>query len=892
LSHFESLLASPDRIATLRRRVGEFDAELISLFEQTGQAAPLIRTRAAFCDELLVASWKHFLPGQHARFTLAAVGGYGRGELHPASDIDILVIFPDAPDDETVRGLAGFFQFLWDIGLKPGQSVRSVEQCAEEARRDQTVLTNLLEARWLCGDDALFTEMQRETAPDRLWPGPDFLAAKLDEQRTRHARAHHTAFNLEPNIKEGPGGLRDLQMLGWVARRLYGAPRLQQLVEMRLLTDDEYAELESARDFLWNMRFALHALTGRGEERLLFEHQRALAGRFGHGEGNPAVESFMQQYFRIVKGVVRLNEMLLQLFTETIHPPRGEPRAINARFSQVGGYLEATHESIFRDHPPALLELFLLLQSDERLLGVRAATIRLIRQSLPLLDETVRQDPAMCRQFMEILRQPGGITHQLRRMNRYGVLAAYLPEFERVVGRMQFDLFHAYTVDEHTLFVVRNLRRFALEQHRDELPFCHDIFHLIAKPELLYVAGLLHDIAKGSGDDHSIVGERIAEGFCRRHELSDGDTHLVKWLVRNHLLMSLTAQRKDISDPEVAHEFAAAVGSEVYLHHLYLLTVADIRATNANLWNSWKDALLRELYRATLRAFRRGVHNLPAEAERVAACQNDALALLRRLGVADERAAQVWRMFDTDYFLRYAAEEVAWHTAALARHDSCRSSLPGALRAADAVQIGFPADLCAAPLVLLCPEGLRGSAEVHLFMRNADFIFSHATATLDQLGLTILHARIITTRDAHALHSYQILERNGATIDNLHRQVEIARRLRASLIAPDDAIPRVRRREASQIRHFAINTQVVFHDDPQERHTLLELLATDRPGLLSKVGEAFQRQGVRLHHAQISTIGSRAEDVFHITDRQNRPLHDEAAREALRAAIVEAIGAR
>ncbi|HLF96912.1 MAG TPA: [protein-PII] uridylyltransferase [Methylococcaceae bacterium] len=868
MSFFDTLLTHPNPVATLRQRLGEFDAELIRLFEQTGQAAPLIRTRAAFCDELLTACWKHFLPAHHARFTLAAVGGYGRGELHPASDIDILIIAPEAPDDAATHGLAAFFQFLWDIGLKPGQSVRSIAECGEEARRDQTVLTNLLEARWLSGDDALFSAMQRETAPDRLWPGPEFLAAKLNEQRTRHARAHHTAFNLEPNVKEGPGGLRDLQMLGWVARRLYGALRLQQLVALGILTDDEYAELENARDFLWNMRFALHALVSRGEERLLFEHQRELAASFGHGEGNPAVESFMQQYFRIVKGVERLNEMLLQLFSESIHPPHGEPRAINARFVEIGGYLQAAHEAVFRDHPPALLELFLLLQRDERLLGVTATTIRLIRQSLPLIDESARRNPAMYRQFMEILRQPGGITHQLRRMNRYGVLAAYLPEFERVVGRMQFDLFHAYTVDEHTLFVVRNLRRMSLEQHRDELPFCHDIFQLIAKPELLYVAGLLHDIAKGSGGDHSQVGEKIAEEFCRRHEISDGDTHLVKWLVRHHLLMSLTAQRKDISAPEVAHEFAAVVGNEEYLHHLYLLTVADIRATNANLWNSWKDALLRELYRATLRAFRRGVHNLPAEAERVAACRHDTLVLLRRQGVSAEQAGQVWRRFDEDYFLRYAAVEIAWHTAALARHDH------------------------AAPLVLLCPEGLRGCAEVHVFMSNADFVFSRATATLDQLGLTILHARIITTRDGQALHSYQILERNGTTIGDLHRQVEIACRLRANLAAPHDAIARVKRREPAQIRHFAVKTEVLFHDDPQERHTLMELLATDRPGLLSKVGEVFQHQGVRVHHAQISTIGSRAEDLFLVTDRENNPIGDESRRETLRAAIVEAIGTR
>jgi len=545
------------------------------------------------------------------------------------------------------------------------------------------------------------------------------------------------------------------------------------------------------------------------------------------------------------------------------------PNPVNDHFLAVNDYLEAAHPEVFRERPLALLEVFLILQKNSTLAGVRAATIRLIRQHIYLIDDAFRNDQEACRLFMAILRQPGGVTHQLRRMNRYGVLAAYLPEFGRVVGRMQYDLFHVYTVDEHTLFVVRNLRRFALDKHSADHPFCNQIYQLIEKPELLYIAGLMHDIAKGSGGDHSVVGETIAGDFCRKHGIDHRDTELVQWLVRHHLLMSMTAQRKDISDPAVIHEFAVVVGDLRRLNHLFLLTVADIRATNPSLWNSWKDALLRELFTATRRAFRSGLEQPPDREDRIRETRAEAHALLLRLGLADATVDRVWQTVSDEYFLRYLPEEIAWHTIAIA---PCT-----------------PDDL---PLVLLRPISQRGSAEIFLYARNVDFLFAHSTAVLDQLGLTIFDAKLITTANGYALNSYHVLENTGEPIQDQRRQVQICGKLRECLRNPGaEPIP-VQRREDRWIRHFEVRTQVYFSDDPRLGLTLLELIATDRPGLLSKVGQAFRRCNVRVHNARISTIGSRAEDIFLISDRNDRPLTDETTRRTLKEALIELVGER
>ncbi len=871
----------PESIRDHKARIQANTAELVQRFQAEEPIAKLIRDRADFIDGLLVAAW-HSLVGEYAdTHSLVAVGGYGRRELHPYSDIDILFLLNEhahllgdgdwSCEQPYEQAVTSFFQFLIDIGLTVGYSVRTVVECLDAARNDQTIMTNLMEARFLAGSNELFDALMGRIGPEHLWPINQFFTAKIEEQQARYAKYHDTAYNLEPNVKEGPGGLRDIQIIGWIVKRHHKSSDLRDLIVQGWLTEAEFAELMDAQEYLWRIRFALHILTGRREDRLLFDYQRELASQFGYsGDGpNAAVEQFMQGYFRIVVELERLNEMVMQLFAETILHNNQEPLVIplSPSFQSVNNYIEARHSRVFRDNPLSLLEIFLILQQNTDLQGIRASTIRLIRQHLGLIDEGFRNDPKACSLFMEILRKPGGITHQLRRMNRYGVLAAYLPSFANVVGRMQYDLFHVYTVDEHTLFVVRNLRRFTLDRYREEHPFCNEIFPLIEKPELLYIAALMHDIAKGGGGDHSEAGEKIAKQFCQRHGLNHRDTELVQWLVRHHLLMSMTAQRKDISDPEVIHEFATLVGDPDRLNYLYLLTVADIRATNPSLWNTWKSALLQELFASTRRAFRSGLEKPADLKDRVRSTKVDTQKLLVRLGMTVEAVEQIWGMISDDYFLRCQPVDIAWHTLAIA---TCG-----------------PDEL---PLVLLRPASQRGSAEIFIHARNQDFIFAHSTAVLDQLGLTILDAKIITSANGYVLNSYHVLEQTGEPIKDQRQQIEICSRLRQCLLDTTAAPIQVKRREPRQARHFSVPTQVYFHVDPQNRDTIVELIATDRPGLLSKVGQAFGKAGVRLRDARIATIGSRAEDIFRITDRKDQPLVDNTLKIQLRDALIEFVG--
>lgn len=843
--------------------------------------AELIHARSDFIDELLRSAWQRFLGEYAGNFALVAVGGYGRREMHPHSDIDILLLLcePAADADECdwaweppyEQAITDFYHFLLDSGLRLGHAVRTAEECVETARHDQTVITNLMEARFLAGSESLFDDLMLRLAPEHLWPSETFFAAKMAEQQDRYDKYHDTAYNLEPNVKEGPGGLRDIQMIGWILKRHHKSPNLRDLIIQGWLTETEYTELVAARDYLWSIRFALHALTGRCEDRLLFDYQKELAKQFGYSAENvnEDVEQFMQVYFRTVMGLERLNEMVLQLFAENLLPGRqnATPVPVGHHFQAVNAYLEARNPQIFSEHPKALLEIFLILEQHEQLKGIRASTIRLIRQHIHLIDEDFRNDPKSTKLFMDILRQPGGITHQLRRMNRYGVLAAYIPEFGNVVGRMQYDLFHVYTVDEHTLFVVSNLRRFALDKYRAEHPHCNEIFPLIEKPELLYIAALMHDIAKGSGGDHSLVGEQIADEFCRRHRLDHRDRELVQWLVRHHLVMSLTAQRKDIGNPAVIHEFALSVGDPNRLNYLYLLTVADIRATNPKLWNDWKSTLLYQLFTSTRRAFRSGLEKPADLEERVLMTKTDTLEILYRLGMRREAVEQIWGIIADEYFFRCQPEEIAWHTVAIA---TCG-----------------PDDL---PLVLLRPSGQGACAEIFIHARNQDFIFAHSTAVLDQLGLTILDAKIITTANGYVLNSYHVLEQEGGAIKDHRRQIEICSKLRRCLLDVPDVPLRVQRMETRHTKHFAVPTQIYFHEDPQQRRTILELIATDRPGLLSKIGQAFAHAGVRLCDARISTLGCRAEDIFQITEDDQRPLSGEERKKQLRDTVIEFVG--
>ncbi len=861
------LLAGANPVQVFRQCREHGDALLEGRFREGTPARLAVPQRTWLIDQLLIRAWQRLVAPEAGNLALVAVGGYGRGELHPGSDIDLMVLLRHDCDDAMASRIEAFLMFLWDIGLEVGHSVRTVKQCVEQSRADITVATNLMESRLLGGPEDLYEEMRHATGPTQVWPSRDFFEAKLAEQLTRHEKYHDTAHNLEPNVKESPGGLRDIHMVGWVAKRHFGAQTLYDLVGQGFLTESEFQDLITGQNFLWDIRFALHLLAGRREDRLLFDHQVALARQFGYADQDHTlgVEQLMQRYFRTVADLGRLNEMLLQLFQEVIlyADDVEPPQLINKRFQSRKGFIEVTHQNVFRRYPFALLEVFLLMQQHPELKGVRASTIRLMRDSRHLIDDRFRKDLRCRSLFMEILRQPQGITHELRRMHRYGVLGRYIPAFGAISGRMQFDLFHAYTVDSHTLFVVRNLRRFALPRHADELPFCNTIMQQLPKPELLYLAAIFHDIAKGRGGDHSELGATDAHEFCLSHGLSQYDARLVSWLVRNHLLMSMTAQRKDISDPEVINRFAEQVGDRTRLDYLYLLTVADIRATNPSLWNSWRNSLLMELHNGTKRALRRGLEHPIDNEELVRETQQQARRRLKGKGLHHMTVKSIWRHFTNDYFLRHSAEEIAWHTEAIAR----------TYREGE-------------PLVLLDPQSARGGTEVFVYTVDRDHVFALTAQALDQLNLNIQDARIITTENGHTLDSYLVLEDDGSPVQQAWRKQEILTRLRAAL--QKERLDRPARRPLPrQLRSFTTTTEINFSLDEANARTAMELITGDRPGLLARVGYGLANCGIRLQNAKIATIGARAEDVFFITDEANQPLAEPEQFDCIRKTLME-----
>ena len=853
-------------LAYVRNALAAAQSRLEARFRRGEPVAALVESRSRFVDAVLALAWRRFGLDDHARRALVAVGGYGRGELHPGSDVDLLILTRRAMRGGEREKIKGFLAFLWDIGLAVGNSARTVRECVHEARRDVTVVTNLMEGRLVCGSADLLARMHERTGPGRIWSSRRFFEAKMAEQRARHHKFDDTAHNLEPNVKEGPGGLRDIQTIAWVARRHFGAGTFGELVDRGFLIAEELDALESGRRFLWRVRFALHVLTRRAEDRLLFDHQRQLAGMLGFEDDGErlGVERLMKRYYREVTELSRLNEMLLEHFEEAILHVRRRDRIkpLNRRFQAVNGYVEVTRKDVFRRYPFALLEVFLLLQQHPDLEGVRASTIRLIRANRHRIDDRFRADIRARSLFLEILRQPRGITHELHRMHRYGILGAYLPVFDQVAGQMQYDLFHVYTVDEHSLFVVRNLRMFADPGRYHEFPHCADIFARLPKPELIYVAGLFHDIAKGRGGDHSELGSGLVHEFCTLHGFSEYDTRLVAWLVRYHLFMSITAQRRDISDPAVVSEFATTVGDHVHLDYLYLLTVADIRGTNPGLWNDWKGALLHDLYRSTVRALMRGLENPIERAELVRETRVEAGRLAAEAGIGTKQVVALWDEFGDDYFLRHSADEIHWHTSNIL-------------------------DTGAADVPLVLVRGGRGGIEIFVYAPDREFLFAASASILGRLGLTVLDSRIITANHGMTLDSY-VVEDIAASSAGGSRHEEIRTALRLGLREPA-AVPRnVRRLAKRQIKHFTIPVEVNFTLDTSSRHTVMEVIAADRPGLLARIGWALADARVRIHNAKIATFGERAEDVFHVTDDHGRPLSDARLAEvyhAVRAAL-------
>ncbi|MGD8311451.1 MAG: [protein-PII] uridylyltransferase [Gammaproteobacteria bacterium] len=856
-------LSAGSAIPLFRKCLQQGNASLAEHFARGASVPDLIRGRSWLVDQILLRAWTGFMGTAQDSLALVAVGGYGRSELMPGSDIDLLLLLPDTDNHRYDSNIESLLTFLWDIGLEVGHSVRNISDCIEQSLSDITVATNLMEARLLAGSGKLFRRMRESTRAPEIWDSRDFFTVKCREQQARYHKYDETAYRLEPNIKEGPGGLRDIQMIAWVANRHFGTASLEELVDRSFLTHDEFRTLIDGRNHLWRIRFALHTLTGRGEDRLLFDYQRTLAQTLGfHDDENRlGVEAFMKQYYRTIMELSRLNEMLLQLFHEEILHPEGpgEPVVLNKRFHSCDGYLEVIDRRVFSYQPFAMLEMFLLLEQHSELQGVRADTIRAVREHRHLIDDDFRNDIRNRSLFMEIIRQPHGITRELRRMSRYGVLAAYLPEFGQIVGLMQYDLFHVYTVDEHILFVVRNLRRFTVPEFANEYPLCSHVTGTLPKIELLYLAALFHDIAKGRGGDHSELGAADAREFCIRHDLGNYDTELVAWLVRWHLLMSSTAQRKDISDPDIINSFARIVGDTIHLDYLYLLTVADIRATNPDMWNAWRDSLLKQLYYNTRRALQRGLQEPLERMEHIRQVQDEAMQLL---GSAPSGTDVLWEQLGDEYFLRHTPGQVAHHTQLLTHaHGSGRS------------------------IVDIRPLTERGGTEIFIYTPDRDGLFSRITAVLDQLGLNVVDASIFTTGSGYILDTFQVLEESSRPVEEERRIREIQAALQDEINMTDRREWHVSRRTPHHYRHFPVSTRIDFQLDDSHGRTIMELVTADRPGLLSRVGRAFADCKIRLLNAKIATLGSRAEDVYYITDLDNRPLREESQFQCLDRAI-------
>jgi [protein-PII] uridylyltransferase len=799
----------------------------------------LLQRRCRLVDEVLRELWCELeMP---ATLALIAVGGYGRGELYPASDIDLLLLLPAPPEPELQARISRLVSLFWDVGLEVGHSVRSIDECLAEAAGDVTVQTALIETRRLCGDETLFANF-RSRLRDSLDVAAFFRAKRL-EQDERHQRYQETPYSLEPNCKESPGGLRDLQMILWIAQAAgYGA-HWRDLKLHGFITAEEERRLERCEGFLRRLRVQLHLNLGRREDRVLFDYQTEIAADLGFAESatRRASEALMQEYYRTAKNVTQLNTiLLLDLGAALLPAPDLTPHPLNERFQVSGDLLDVVRETVFQETPAAILESFLLMQQHAELRGMTARTLRALWRAAANIDDAFRADPVNRASFLSIFQQPRGLVHELRRMNQLGVLGRYLPNFGHIVGQMQHDLFHVYTVDQHIMQVMRNLRRFSMHEFAHEYPVCSRLISDFERPWLLYLAALFHDIAKGRGGDHSELGTVDAREFCERHGMSLEDSELVVWVVRQHLVMSHVAQKQDISDPATLARFAAVVGDERHLTALYLFTVADIRGTSPKVWNAWKGQLLEELYSAARKLLATGGEVPPTQGI-IEERQQEAMRLLRYFALSETVHERLWKQLDTVYFLRHSADEIAWHTRAL--HYRIDDSKPVVKARLNAQGVGL---------------------EVMVYTHDQPDLFTRLVGFFGRAGYTILDAKIHTTRHGYALDSFimqDISERGGDREMISYIEHELTARLieRAPPEAPAGG------RVSRQVKHFPIEPTVSIRPDEKGKRYILSIGAADRPGLLYMVATTLAMHGAQLHTAKISTLGERIEDTFLIS---------------------------
>ncbi len=844
-------------VAALRAEVKAGHAQRRVAYEQDNDAQANLQGRCAQVDDILQRLWAaHDFPSS---MTLAAVGGYGRGELYPYSDIDLLILLPRAPSVATQRKLETLVGHFWDIGLEIGHSVRTIQECLDEAANDITVQTALVEARHLAGCDRLYATFRR-----RLQGNLDplqFHRAKRLEQQERYLRYNETPFSLEPNCKESPGGLRDLQVIFWVGRAADYGQTWDELGESDIMIAEGVAFGKQFDDFLQHLRIRLHYLAGRREDRLLFDYQASLAERYGYvaQAGKRASEQLMQAYYRNAKGVTLLNTIVMQNMGAALAPENEKiPQAYDDHFQVVGNLLDVGDDRLFEQQPQKIFDAFLIMQENPELQGMTARTLRALWLAREQITPEFRADAVNKANFLKLLHSERGVVHEFRRMNQLDILGAYLPNFGRIVGQMQHDLFHVYTVDQHILQVLRNLRRFTMSEFAHEYPLCSRLINELDRHWLLYIAALFHDIAKGRGGDHSELGTVDAQEFCESHGLTAEDTELVVWLVRNHLVMSQVAQKEDLTDPTVIGQFAERVGDARHLQALYLLTHADIRGTSPKVWNQWKGKLLADLYYQTLHYL--GQDENPVPHGVIAERQAEAMRLLRFFALSDTVHERLWKQLDTVYFLRHSAEEIAWHTRAL--HYRIFNNQP-VVRAR------------------LWQEGV--GLQVMVYTQDQPDLFARIVGFFARAGYSIVDAKIHTTAHGYALDSFVVLDVDKRD-DPRQMLSYVEHELEQRLIEGGPPEAPATGRLSRQVKHFPIKPEVSIRGDEKGTHFILSLTAADRPGLLYMVANALTAHGASLHTAKIATLGERAEDVFLISGGD---LRDTGNRIRLETELIE-----
>ena len=815
-----------------------------------------LRRLAALVDQLLINLWTHadFAP----EVCLVAVGGFGRGELFPQSDVDVLVLLPDGQSPESSPALQAqlerFIGSCWDSGLEIGSSVRTISECLAESAKDITVQTSLLEARWITGPQSLFEDFVKryQAAMDPQ----AFYVAKTLELRQRHTKFENTPYALEPNCKESPGGLRDLQIILWVARAAGLGQSWDELARKGLATPLEARQIKRNEALLGLIRARLHLISKRREDRLVFDLQTAVAESFGFAsEQTPdgrlaqrASEKLMREYYWAAKAVTQLNQILLLNIEDRLKAERGETasdlRPLNERFFEKSGLIEVASDDLYQRHPHAILETFELYESTVGIKGLSARTLRALYNVRPIMNGKFRSDPVNRQTFLRILQQPQGLTHAMRLMNQTSVLGRYWWVFRRIVGQMQHDLFHAYTVDQHILMVLRNVRRFFMAEHAHEYPFCSQLAAGWDKPWLLYIAALFHDIAKGRGGDHSKLGIAEARSFCRQHGIAKADSQLIEFLVGEHLTMSHVAQKEDLSDPDVINAFAKRVGNERQLTALYLLTVADIRGTSPKVWNAWKGKLLEDLYKYTLRVMGGRAPDANAEIE---ARKREALVELALHAEPHEGHKAFWDTLDVGYFMRHDASDIAWHARQLSRYVAVELN-------PDAPQT----------LVRARRSPLGEGMQVLVYTPDQPDLFARICGYFDQTGLSILDARIHTTRNGHAMDTFQVImphmsEQYRELISMI--ESELAKTVATQAPLPLPAKGRLSRR----VKSFPVKPRVTLEPDDKAQNWLLSISSSDRLGLLYSVATVLAQHGLHLQLAKISTLGERVEDTFLIS---------------------------